>query len=87
MHKNTLTSHKHENDGEYLFIVRIGGHVPETDRDKASETEVEGGAVAALKIKRRWPFKICTIKQLIKKLRRWPFKICTIWWVRKKTSK
>jgi hypothetical protein len=49
----TLTSHKHEYDGEYFFIVRVGRHVAETHGDKASETEVEGGAVTALKHTRR----------------------------------
>jgi hypothetical protein len=28
-----LTSHEHENDGEYFFIVRIGGDVAESHRD------------------------------------------------------
>lgn len=44
-----LTSHEHEDNGKYLFIIRVGRHIAEADWDQTGETKVKTGAVAALK--------------------------------------
>lgn len=42
-----LTSNKHDADGEDLFSVRVGGHIPKTDARQRREGEVQSGDVTA----------------------------------------
>ena len=43
-----LTADQHEDNREYLLVVRVGRHVAEPHRDEAGEAKVEASAVPAL---------------------------------------
>ena len=47
-YRTTLTSNQHEDDGEYFFVVSVGGNVAKANRDEAGEAKVETSAIAAL---------------------------------------